>query len=213
MSSQKLVVVVGATGAQGGSVVSTLSKNPIYKIRAITRNTTSAAAQKLVAQGVEVVEADSEDVSSLIKAFQVRSLSFPIQEQNANYFWFVGCACHLRRNQFLGNLCNERSRSGNECRLSPWEEPRRRRCSNSNTRALHLEHHAIRNGTHKRETLIAPFRRKDESRRPYLRILPGACEENNLCLGRVLRLEQSVFPYAGAQLHQEFWKIHSDVAM
>jgi hypothetical protein len=50
-------------------VVSTLSENPFYNIRAVTRNTSSAVAQKLVARDVEVVEADSEDLFSLIKGF------------------------------------------------------------------------------------------------------------------------------------------------
>jgi len=71
MSVLKLVVVVGGTGTQGGSVISALSKDPAYRIRAITRNTASASAQNLAAQGIEIVAADSNDVSSLIAAFKV----------------------------------------------------------------------------------------------------------------------------------------------
>ncbi|KAH8907341.1 NAD(P)-binding protein [Coniochaeta sp. PMI_546] len=65
-----LVVVIGATGSQGGSVVSALSKNPKYKIRALTRNLESEAAKKLVSQGIEVVSADVNDETSLVKAFE-----------------------------------------------------------------------------------------------------------------------------------------------
>lgn len=67
----KLIVVIGATGVQGGSVISALLKNPEYKIRAVTRNASSEAAKKLAAEGVEVVTANSDDVSSLKAAFEV----------------------------------------------------------------------------------------------------------------------------------------------
>lgn len=67
----KLIVVVGATGAQGESVVSTLLSNPSYKIRGITRNTKSEKAKSLTANGVEMVSADFNDEESLVKAFQV----------------------------------------------------------------------------------------------------------------------------------------------
>ncbi|OIW23036.1 NAD(P)-binding protein [Coniochaeta ligniaria NRRL 30616] len=65
-----LVAVIGATGSQGGSVVSALSKNPKYKVRAITRNVESDAAKKLASQGIEVVAADVNDEASLEKAFE-----------------------------------------------------------------------------------------------------------------------------------------------
>nr|GAT49525.1 predicted protein [Mycena chlorophos] len=52
-----LVAVVGATGLQGGSVIAALeaSDRP-YRIRAFTRDARKAAAQKLAARGVELVE-------------------------------------------------------------------------------------------------------------------------------------------------------------
>ncbi|KAK7967714.1 uncharacterized protein PG986_001991 [Apiospora aurea] len=57
----KTIVVVGATGHQGSSVVQTfLSLRPHWHVRALTRDPTSAAAQKLAAQGAEVVQADLE---------------------------------------------------------------------------------------------------------------------------------------------------------
>jgi uncharacterized protein YbjT (DUF2867 family) len=78
MSSQKLVVVIGATGAQGGSVILTLSKDPSYKIRAITRNPSSEAAQKLSAQDIEVVSANLDGRFSLIAAFWGANLIFAV---------------------------------------------------------------------------------------------------------------------------------------
>jgi hypothetical protein len=65
----KVVTVIGATGNQGGSVVDALLKSGKYLVRAVTRNSTSAAAKALTARGVEVVEADTSDLPSLIKAF------------------------------------------------------------------------------------------------------------------------------------------------
>lgn len=70
----KILVVFGATGQQGGSVVShvlndvELSKE--YRIRAISRDATSASAQALQAKGVEVVAADVNDKASLPAALE-----------------------------------------------------------------------------------------------------------------------------------------------
>jgi uncharacterized protein YbjT (DUF2867 family) len=70
----KLLVVIGATGQQGGSVVNAvlddaqLSKE--YSIRGTTRDPSQASAQALAKKGVEVVKADVEDAASLKKAFE-----------------------------------------------------------------------------------------------------------------------------------------------
>lgn len=68
----KIIAVTGATGAQGGGVVNVMSKTPGWKVRAITRNPNSEAAQRLVNQGIEVVSASFDDEESLLKAFEVR---------------------------------------------------------------------------------------------------------------------------------------------
>lgn len=66
----KLIVVTGATGNQGGSVVNTFLGLPGWKVRAITRNPDSAKAQALKTAGAEVVQADlgNTDTSALQKA-------------------------------------------------------------------------------------------------------------------------------------------------
>ena len=69
-----ILTVVGATGAQGGSVVDAALKAGVYKVRAITRNTSSEKAKALAARGVEVVKADLDDLASLVGAFQVSSI-------------------------------------------------------------------------------------------------------------------------------------------
>ncbi|KAK9375186.1 uncharacterized protein V1513DRAFT_38825 [Lipomyces chichibuensis] len=66
----KLIVVVGATGGQGGSVVSAFLKDKNFKIRGITRNPDGEVAKGLTARGVEMVRADLNDKASLVKAFE-----------------------------------------------------------------------------------------------------------------------------------------------
>jgi uncharacterized protein YbjT (DUF2867 family) len=66
-----ILTVIGATGAQGGSVVNQALKDGKYKVRAITRNVNSDKAKALASRGVEVVAADVNDEQSLTKAFEV----------------------------------------------------------------------------------------------------------------------------------------------
>jgi uncharacterized protein YbjT (DUF2867 family) len=47
-----------------------MKKVPGWKIRAITRNTTSDSAKSLAAEGMEVVYASFDDERSLVKAFE-----------------------------------------------------------------------------------------------------------------------------------------------
>ena len=67
----QLLTVVGGTGTQGRSVIEAALKGEHGKIRALTRNTESQNAKDLAAKGVEVVKADINDESSLVKAFEV----------------------------------------------------------------------------------------------------------------------------------------------
>ncbi|TQV93277.1 NmrA-like family protein [Cordyceps javanica] len=65
----KTIVVLGATGNQGGSVASTFLRNPEWRVRAVTRDAASAKAASLRSRGAEVVEADLDDPASLRAAF------------------------------------------------------------------------------------------------------------------------------------------------
>ncbi|HEX6063667.1 MAG TPA: NmrA/HSCARG family protein [Longimicrobiales bacterium] len=70
MAEQKQVlVVVGATGAQGGGVARAALADGRYHVRAVTRKPESEKAQALRAAGAEVVAADLDDVESLVSAF------------------------------------------------------------------------------------------------------------------------------------------------
>ncbi len=66
----KTIVVVGATGNQGGSVARTLLQDPAaWHVRALTRDPSRPAAQALAAAGARVVAADLDDPASLRRAF------------------------------------------------------------------------------------------------------------------------------------------------
>ncbi len=68
---RKLVVVFGATGLQGGGVVTKLLENPSYRLRGVTRNSGGEAAKALIAKGVDVVGADLNDYNSVLEAVDV----------------------------------------------------------------------------------------------------------------------------------------------
>ena len=59
MAVKKILTVFGATGTQGGSVVKSIQGDPKttaeYIIRAVTRDASKPAAQKLAESGAEVV--------------------------------------------------------------------------------------------------------------------------------------------------------------
>uniref|UniRef100_UPI0032168E3F NmrA/HSCARG family protein n=1 Tax=uncultured Draconibacterium sp. TaxID=1573823 RepID=UPI0032168E3F len=71
MENKKTIAVVGATGAQGGGLVRAIlnDKSGEFKVRAITRNANSDKAKELASLGAEVVTADVDDKTSLLKAF------------------------------------------------------------------------------------------------------------------------------------------------
>ncbi|KAH9208166.1 hypothetical protein DL95DRAFT_373584 [Leptodontidium sp. 2 PMI_412] len=65
-----IFTVMGATGAQGGSVIEAALKSGLYQLRGVTRNIESEKAKALVNRGVEVIAADLDDEGSLVKAFE-----------------------------------------------------------------------------------------------------------------------------------------------
>ncbi|KAF9913936.1 hypothetical protein BX616_009289 [Lobosporangium transversale] len=70
----KILVVFGATGQQGGSVVNYVLNDPElskqFKIRAVTRDPSKPAAQTLQQQGVDIVKGDVDDKESIKYALQ-----------------------------------------------------------------------------------------------------------------------------------------------
>ena len=71
MADKKIIVVLGATGAQGGGLARAIVADPSsgFAARAVTRDTSKDKAKALAAAGAEVVSADLDNVDSLKKAF------------------------------------------------------------------------------------------------------------------------------------------------
>lgn len=70
-SDKKIIAVVGATGAQGGGLVSAIldDSGGAFDVRALTRDPGSAKAREVESRGAEVVQADLDDLASLERAF------------------------------------------------------------------------------------------------------------------------------------------------
>lgn len=68
--NKPIIAVMGATGAQGGSVVDALLKAGKWKVRALTRDPKSARCDALREKGVDVVKAHAGNKEEIEKAFQ-----------------------------------------------------------------------------------------------------------------------------------------------
>ncbi|KAL2822108.1 hypothetical protein BJX63DRAFT_182933 [Aspergillus granulosus] len=64
------IFVCGATGTQGGALVTKILKNPSLKAHAVARDPCSAASESLKAAGVAVFKGDFDDEDSLRTAMQ-----------------------------------------------------------------------------------------------------------------------------------------------
>jgi len=71
MAEQKIITVVGATGAQGGGLVRAILNDQSggFAARALTRDVNAPNAKELANLGAEVVAADVDDLESLKRAF------------------------------------------------------------------------------------------------------------------------------------------------
>ena len=67
MATQRNVLVIGATGQQGGAVARALLSRG-HRVKALTRKPDSDAARRLAAAGVDVEVGDLGDVAAVVKA-------------------------------------------------------------------------------------------------------------------------------------------------
>jgi uncharacterized protein YbjT (DUF2867 family) len=95
------VLVTGATGRQGGAVIRHMLPKG-WKLRALTRNSTSHAAQELARQGVEVVQGDLEDPSSLERASRGVYGIYSLQD-----FWTVGAKREVQQGKNLADVAKK----------------------------------------------------------------------------------------------------------
>lgn len=68
MAKRNVILITGATGAQGGSVAAHLLKGGTFAVRALTRNPQSDRARGLAREGAEVVAGDLADRASVERA-------------------------------------------------------------------------------------------------------------------------------------------------
>src|SRR5215469_2192753 len=66
-NQDRIVLVAGATGRQGGAVVRHMLPKG-WRLRALMRNSKSYAARQLAEKGVEFAEGDMDDPASLERA-------------------------------------------------------------------------------------------------------------------------------------------------
>lgn len=82
----KLIVVLGATGNQGGSVATTFLQKPEWRVRAVTRNAASSKAESLKSRGAEVVEADMDKPETLVAAFAGAQVVYAVSDPIGTLF-------------------------------------------------------------------------------------------------------------------------------
>lgn len=100
MNSDKIMLVTGATGQQGGATAHHLLGKG-WRVRALTRDTSKPSAQALAQAGADVVSADNEDRASLEAA--VKEVYGVFSFQN---FWLpnVGAEGEVRQGKLIADV-------------------------------------------------------------------------------------------------------------
>ena len=97
----KLILVSGVTGRQGGAVARELLSRG-YPVRGLTRNPDSERAQQLAGLGIEMVKGDFDDVDSLNSATQGVYGVFSVQN-----FWEHGKEGEIRQGSNLADAAKQ----------------------------------------------------------------------------------------------------------
>jgi len=101
VNESRTVLVTGATGRQGGAVIRHMLPKG-WKLRALTRNPASYSAKELARQGVEVVQGDLEDPSSLERAARGVYGIYSIQD-----FWMIGAEREVQQGKSLADVAKK----------------------------------------------------------------------------------------------------------
>ena len=100
-SSDHVVLVTGATGRQGGAVIRHMLPKG-WKLRAITRDPGSHAARALTQKGVEVVQGDLGDPSSVARAAAGVYGIYSVQD-----FWAVGAKREVQQGKNVADAAKK----------------------------------------------------------------------------------------------------------
>src|SRR5262245_30414607 len=101
VNTDKTVLVTGATGRQGGAVIRHMLPKG-WKLRALTRDTGSAAAKTLAREGVELVRGDLEDPHSLECVVRGVYGIYSVQD-----FWSVGARREVQQGKNLSDAAKK----------------------------------------------------------------------------------------------------------
>jgi uncharacterized protein YbjT (DUF2867 family) len=101
VSNEKIVLVAGATGRQGGAVVRHMLEKG-WKLRALTRNPGGPAAGELERRGVEVVQGDLDDPVSLECAVRGAHGVYSVQD-----YWTIGARREVEQGRNLANAASK----------------------------------------------------------------------------------------------------------
>jgi uncharacterized protein YbjT (DUF2867 family) len=102
MSSEKIILVTGATGKQGGAVLRHLDGQG-FRLRALTRKPGEGPAQSLRAKGVDVVQGDLDDTRGLHRALEGAWGVFSVQNT-----WEAGVEKEEEQGKRLASIARER---------------------------------------------------------------------------------------------------------
>lgn len=95
--TERLILVTGATGNQGGAVARSLLKRG-FRVRALTRDPQKPKAQALAEQGAEVVQGDLDDLVSVGQAVKGVYGVFSVQN-----FWETGAEGEIQQGVMLAD--------------------------------------------------------------------------------------------------------------
>ncbi len=102
MANERVVLVTGATGRQGGATLRHLARRGGFRLRAMTRNPSGEAARRLAAVGAEVVRGDLDDAASLARALAGAWGAFAVQNT-----WEAGVEKEEEQGKRLARVARE----------------------------------------------------------------------------------------------------------
>ena len=100
-NQDRIVLVAGATGRQGGAVVRHMLPKG-WRLRALTRNPKSYIARQLAEKGVELAEGDMDDPASLERAARGVYGIYSVQD-----FWTVGARREVQQGKNLADVAKK----------------------------------------------------------------------------------------------------------
>ncbi|XP_038619089.1 nmrA-like family domain-containing protein 1 isoform X1 [Tachyglossus aculeatus] len=100
MADKELVVVFGATGAQGGSVAKALLEDGTFRVRVVTRDPRKKRAKELQRQGAQVVRGDQDDERTMEQALAGAHAAFVV----TNYWENLSQEQEIKQGKLLADL-------------------------------------------------------------------------------------------------------------